>query len=43
MTLKKEGTNFRKGVYLSPLCKVCPRKLSDAFVSNTENLYFYDI
>ena len=28
----KEGTNFRKGVYLSPLCKVCPRELLDVFV-----------
>lgn len=28
----KERTNFRKGVYLRPLCKVCPWELLDVFV-----------
>ena len=28
----KERTNFCKGAYLSPLCKVCPRELLDVFV-----------
>ena len=31
MTLKK-GQTFAKGVYLRPLCKVCPRELLDVFV-----------
>ena len=37
----KEGTNFRKGVYLRPLCKVCPRKSSIAFVSVNKNPRLY--
>jgi len=29
---RKEGTNIANGVYLGPLCKVCPWKLLDVFV-----------
>lgn len=39
---KNRRTNFRKGVYLRPLCKVCPRKQIDAFVKNM-SICFYDI